>query len=86
MLTDEQQAMWREQEQRMLAGIVARLAELVRNCEKMNPLIENAIGGLENANRAVITYHMTLGEARVDLKLLQEHREMFKAALERPSK
>ena len=84
MLTSEQQALWLERERKMLDGLVIRLASLIKACETINPLVERAIGGLENAGVTVVTYHMTLAEARMDLKLLADHQERFAAALNKP--
>lgn len=83
MLTPEQQAMWKDQERDIRDGLAGHLDSLIRACDTINPLIEKAIGGLENAGTTVVTYHMTLAQARMELKLLADHQERFTAAMNR---
>ncbi len=84
MLTEEQQALWNQQEQLIMAGLESHMTSLIQACETIaNPLIERAIGGLDNTNNAVNSYHMTLGQARMQLKLLAEHRQRFTEAMAR---
>lgn len=84
MLTEEQQGLWNQQEQLIMAGIENHLTSLIQACETIaNPLIERAIGGLDKTNNAVSSYHMTLGQARMQLKLLAEHRQRFAEAMAR---
>lgn len=86
MLTEQQQALWLQREQEILTGVERHLASLIKSCDTIaNPLIEKAIGGLDNAGVGVVTYHMALAEARMQLKLLAEHRERFSAAMARVS-
>lgn len=84
MLTPEQQTMWQDQERQIRDDLAVRLARLVSACETINPVVEKAIGGWENAGTAVVTYHMTLAEARMDLKLLADHQKRFAAAMKKP--
>ena len=81
MLTTEQMEAWAESEKAVIAGLERKAEALILACEQVNPLIEKAIGGLGNAGVSVVTYRMALGELRLHLKVLKEHRAAFATAM-----
>lgn len=63
-----------EYERSQLKSLEKQMRELINACERVNPIIESAIGGLNNAGVAVTSYHMALGLARLELKSIEESR------------